>query len=390
MKFKYLQKMLAEMLNFSSIGALFILIYFYSFKEKSLNQKIYGQSFLAFIFAAFFLYKYSQGIYADSFLFSLAAFIFFFTLVFSNKDYSKNQEIYYLISILFFLANFLFYYGLYNYPHLFVRISDDSYLTWLLLPLVGILLFQRFKENKKRDFLLFAYPCLPLALLLAEKFTLPLLAAFFILNFLYIRQTLYLSLLEKIKILEGKVKRREADLPEHLKEKFQIMEHNKAKLMDMAYTDKMTGVYNKDKIVSLIKDMIKEGKAKTFSIIMFDIDNFKKINDNLGHLVGDEAIINMARTGETAIRGQDSIGRYGGDEFIILLPNLNAIDTKVIAERLRKNIEKNSQPHFTISLGVASYPDDGQSFKELLEAADQALYKSKERGKNRVSHLSLY
>lgn len=390
MKYKNLLKMLVEMLNLFSAGALFILFYFYSFKEKTMNQKIFGLSFLSFIFAVFFLYKYSQGIYTDSFLFSLAAFIFLLFLISSYRDYSKNQEIYYLINILFYLTNFLLYYGLYNYPHLFVRITNGNYLTWSLFPLAGVLLFLQFKESKKADFFLFSFLCLPLILLMEEKFVLPLMAVFFLLNFIYVRQILYLPLLEKNKILEEKVRKREADLPEHLREKFQIMEHNKAKLMDMAYTDKMTGVYNKDKIVSQIRDTIKDKRVKNFSIIMFDIDNFKRINDNLGHLIGDEAIINIARIGEKAIRGQDSIGRYGGDEFIILLPNLNAIDAKVIAERLRKKIESDSQPHFTISLGVASYPDDGQSFKELLEAADQALYKSKERGKNRVSHLSLY
>ena len=390
MKYKNLLKMLVEMLNLFSAGALFILFYFYSFKEKTMNKKIFGLSFLSFIFAVFFLYRYSQGIYTDSFLFSLASFIFLLFLISSYRDYSKNQEIYYLINILFYLTNFLLYYGLYNYPHLFVKITDGNYLTWSLFPLAGILIFLQFKESNKVDFFLFSFLCLPLILLMKEKFVLPLMAVFFLLNFIYVRQILYLPLLEKNKILEEKVRKREADLPEHLREKFQIMEHNKAKLMDMAYTDKMTGVYNKDKIVSQIRDTIKDKRVKNFSIIMFDIDNFKRINDNLGHLIGDEAIINMARIGEKAIRGQDSIGRYGGDEFIILLPNLNAIDAKVIAERLRKKIESDSQPHFTISLGVASYPDDGQSFKELLEAADQALYKSKERGKNRVSHLSLY
>ncbi len=91
-------------------------------------------------------------------------------------------------------------------------------------------------------------------------------------------------------------------MPEHIRQKFQIMEHNKAKLMDMAYTDKMTGVANKEKLVSIIRDLINDNRIEIFSILMFDIDNFKIINDNTGHLVGDESLVTMARLDEDSIR----------------------------------------------------------------------------------------
>lgn len=374
------------MLNISIAAALSLLLYFYSFKDRNTEEKIYGQGFFSFLFAGLFFHRYAGGNYEEAFLLSLACFLFLFFLLFYYRDYSGNSEVYYLASALFFLANFLLYYGLKKSPHLFIKIIEGDFLSYSLYPLAALLIILQLRKDKQAYFLILSLACLALANQLGPLALL----AFFLLSFLYIRQLLYLPLLEKNMILEEKVKRREAELPEHLREKFQIMEHNKAKLMDMAFTDKMTGIYNKEKIIALIKDMIKDQRVQVFSLVMFDIDNFKRINDNLGHLVGDEAIINLAKTGERTIRKQDSIGRYGGDEFIILLPSLNAIDAKIIAERFRKRIEETSQPHFTISIGVASYPEDGKSFKELLESADQALYKSKERGKNMVSHLTLY
>jgi diguanylate cyclase (GGDEF)-like protein len=190
--------------------------------------------------------------------------------------------------------------------------------------------------------------------------------------------------------LENQAKKQTAELPEHIRQKFQIMENTKAKLLDMAYTDKMTGVVNKDKLTSIIRDLINDTKVEKFSILIFDIDNFKFINDNMGHLIGDESLISLARLGEDSIRKNDYIGRYGGDEFVIVLPALDAYGAKMIAERFRSKVAQQTKPKFTISIGVSSYPEDGKSFKELIQAADKALYLSKERGKNRVSHAKLY
>ncbi len=223
-----------------------------------------------------------------------------------------------------------------------------------------------------------------------ELFCTASIAVFFIIHFINAQRQVYTPLLKKLADLESQKKNQEALMPEHIKQKFQILEHNKAKLMDMAYTDKMTGVSNKDKVISQIKDLIKDPRVNIFSILMFDIDNFKTINDNLGHLVGDECIISMARLAEESIRKNDFIGRYGGDEFIIVLPNLDAYEAKIIAERFRQKIAQQTKPRFTISIGVASFPGDGLTFKELLESADKALYISKEKGKNKVSHVKLY
>jgi len=83
-------------------------------------------------------------------------------------------------------------------------------------------------------------------------------------------------------------------------------------------------------------------------------------------------------------------GRYGGDEFIAILPDTNARQAVAIAERFRKTIDETSLPHFTISTGISSYPEDGQNVRALIEEADRNLYRSKKKGKNAVSRSSVY
>jgi diguanylate cyclase (GGDEF)-like protein len=119
---------------------------------------------------------------------------------------------------------------------------------------------------------------------------------------------------------------------------------------------------------------------------MFDIDNFKKINDTHGHITGDKCIKNLMNICRNSFRGDDVIGRFGGDEFVILLPGTSPVKAYLVAERFRKNVEQTKDPHYTVSIGVASYPLDGKNSKGLISSADKALYISKEKGRNMVSH----
>jgi diguanylate cyclase (GGDEF)-like protein len=122
---------------------------------------------------------------------------------------------------------------------------------------------------------------------------------------------------------------------------------------------------------------------------MFDIDNFKTINDSLGHVTGDLCLKNLAVIASNNIREVDFLGRYGGDEFIIVLPSLSENEAKFVAERFKNKVNENSNPKFTVSIGIATYPRDGQTVKELISVADKGLYKSKSKGKNSISHGSL-
>ena len=119
---------------------------------------------------------------------------------------------------------------------------------------------------------------------------------------------------------------------------------------------------------------------------MFDIDFFKTINDTRGHAIGDECIKFLAYTFMSNNRKTDMLGRFGGDEFILLMPHVNAPAAMEICDRLRLQVVQKSNPKFTISMGVATFPFDGRTFSELLESADQGLYRAKETGKNKVSY----
>ncbi|WP_196139607.1 GGDEF domain-containing protein [Aliikangiella sp. G2MR2-5] len=127
------------------------------------------------------------------------------------------------------------------------------------------------------------------------------------------------------------------------------------------------------------------------SLVIFDIDHFKSVNDTYGHQAGDEVIRTCARTLTACAREIDICGRYGGEEFVVILPDTDAKGGYIFAERLRKLVEKLTVNHedfsiqFTISLGVCELTPSVASAKSWLELADQALYHSKENGRNRSS-----
>lgn len=159
----------------------------------------------------------------------------------------------------------------------------------------------------------------------------------------------------------------------------------------LATTDSLTDLWNRRKIFEIFEEELDRGTREHFDVgaIMIDIDNFKQINDNFGHAAGDRVLKEVAFRLKHALRLYDKIGRYGGDEMLIVLPNCGQINMTVIAERLRqvicsKKINTNTGDlEITISLGGAST----QSLKEisldkLLESSDKALYLAKRRGRN--------
>ncbi len=171
-----------------------------------------------------------------------------------------------------------------------------------------------------------------------------------------------------------------------VKQRLYYMEMAKTRMAEVASTDSMTGALNKKALLSNIDKLILDRRTPVFSILMFDIDNFKTINDTGGHISGDNCLREMAMIAEESIRGDDQLGRYGGDEFVILLPRAEKDIALLVAERFRKKVEKTANPHFTISIGIASYPQDGTTVHDLIAHADAGLYLSKERGKNQTSY----
>ncbi|MDK2867494.1 MAG: hypothetical protein PWP38_1809 [Clostridiales bacterium] len=163
-----------------------------------------------------------------------------------------------------------------------------------------------------------------------------------------------------------------ADKIEHIREKSQ--------------KDPMTKALNRHGLTSEINNLIRDPSIKIFSIAIFDIDHFKSINDTKGHIVGDECLKFLSYTFMVSNRKTDMLGRYGGDEFILIMPHINAPSALEICERMRGLIQSKSVPKFTISMGIATYPYDGRAFTSLLEVADKGLYKAKEGGRNRVAY----
>lgn len=161
-----------------------------------------------------------------------------------------------------------------------------------------------------------------------------------------------------------------------------LNEENK-KLKKLAEIDGLTGAYNKTTFLKIADNLIKS--KQKFSLIVFDIDNFKRINDTVGHMAGDSAIITLADTIRNNIRDNDLFCRFGGDEFIVLFPDINKYKISVIADKLREQIELNHK--FTVSIGATTYNRKYNNINELIELADKGLYKSKQKGKNAVSYI---
>ncbi len=162
------------------------------------------------------------------------------------------------------------------------------------------------------------------------------------------------------------------------------------KLLSM--TDPLTGLFNRRYFHERIFEEIERVKrhSECFTTFMIDIDNFKGFNDRYGHTVGDEVLKSVARTIRDAVRSMDVVARYGGEEFAVILPHTSKRDSEEIAERMRKDIEKNAvatgglPARPTVSIGVAEFPHDAGNIDDLINRADRAMYIAKRLGKNRV------
>jgi len=172
------------------------------------------------------------------------------------------------------------------------------------------------------------------------------------------------------------------------------------KTAQLACTDGLTGLYNHRQFKKNFVDEVSRAKRynKTLSIILFDVDDFKKFNDTYGHPNGDIVLQEMATMLRELLRDCDTIYRYGGEEFVVLLPETALLEAIRVAERIRIFVETES-PRFltgitkthgvTVSVGVASVPEDGSDASALLKSVDDLMYKAKSEGKNKVYYNGL-
>ncbi|WP_415897450.1 EAL and GGDEF domain-containing protein [Neptuniibacter sp. QD57_21] len=162
------------------------------------------------------------------------------------------------------------------------------------------------------------------------------------------------------------------------------------KIIHQAHFDSLTGLPNRFLALDRLNLLIQEAKRnnKKLAVLFIDLDDFKKVNDTLGHALGDELLIQAANKLRSMIRASDTIGRLGGDEFIVLINNLeDALEVRPIAENLLKSFRdvfqvKNRELLLTTSIGISIFPDDGTKPDQLLRNADSAMYHSKSEGRN--------
>lgn len=158
--------------------------------------------------------------------------------------------------------------------------------------------------------------------------------------------------------------------------------------------DGLTELYNYTFFQQLLKTEVERAQRyeHQLSLLMIDIDDFKDYNDHNGHPAGDEALKRLSRVMSRAVRGCDYIARYGGDEFVVVLPETDQAEAAIIGERLRSLVEQTEfkvgsakkKVKLTVSVGLATFPQDAQNKEELIKRADEALYKAKAMNRNKL------
>jgi len=172
--------------------------------------------------------------------------------------------------------------------------------------------------------------------------------------------------------------------------KFAITINNYNRVQKSAITDALTGLYNRNYLTENLKNIIKKANEdkKSTSLIILDVDNFKKFNDTKGHLEGDKILKEMGTIINNNFNSGELCCRYGGEEFVIIMPETKQQDAFAKSEKLRKDVEKSCE--LTISIGLMTSQNSSLNHSEMLQKADEALYKAKNSGKNKaVQYISI-
>ncbi len=165
----------------------------------------------------------------------------------------------------------------------------------------------------------------------------------------------------------------------------------------VSLTDEVTGLFNQRKLVEDLEYYITRypQEKQVFSLLFIDIDYFKNVNDQFGHVVGSQLLIDMAAVLKTQLRSSDLVYRYGGDEFIVLLPKSNVEESKFIAVRISEAVKAaefliahDKKYRLSLSIGIAEFPSDADTAKAIIEFADKMMYMSKKSGRGKVFHIT--
>jgi diguanylate cyclase (GGDEF)-like protein len=153
-------------------------------------------------------------------------------------------------------------------------------------------------------------------------------------------------------------------------------------LSHQAITDPLTGLWNYRKFIDVLDGEIKraERTERPFAMLFLDVDNLKIINDRLGHIAGNQALCRVANALRGSCRSIDTVARFGGDEFAMILPEAEEKAAHIVADRIANRlVHDHDGPRITVSVGIAVYPTDGDRKESLVSAADRILYKAKNR-----------
>lgn len=164
------------------------------------------------------------------------------------------------------------------------------------------------------------------------------------------------------------------------------MELSKERMLELNRTDHLTKLLNRKTLLNEVEHLILSKDVSMFCLFVFDIDHFKSINDRFGHAAGDHCLKNIASVVKLHLEDAGFAGRYGGDEFIVVLRNKNYKDGLAFVESLYTSVKAQNNPPFNISMGMAVYPWDGESYNKLFEIADKGLYFAKENGRGKLGY----
>lgn len=169
---------------------------------------------------------------------------------------------------------------------------------------------------------------------------------------------------------------------------------SRKKIEELTFRDDLTQVYNYRYLDRRLGEELRVAKRfhASLSVVYIDMDNFKRVNDEYGHQVGNMVLSEVGEILSVGARSSDLVGRMGGDEFLLLLPNTDRDEAQIVSERVRSRMElhrfrvdeSREVDYLRFSMGVASYPVDADNKDELIASADQAMYRAKQTGGNRV------
>ena len=192
-----------------------------------------------------------------------------------------------------------------------------------------------------------------------------------------------------VKQYQGLIDKLNKELEEKVEEKTKELKHQSETLDHLAHHDSLTGLPNRLLFLDRLKQAIKHAKRrnKNVTILFLDLDRFKEVNDTFGHEIGDKLLREVASRLLSCVRDEDTIARLGGDEFTIILEDVGQNEVIKIAKNIIKAMQepvyiRNQELYTTFSVGISSYPEDGNTSSILIRNADTAMYKAKENGKN--------